>query len=107
MTTSTVLPRTGLAFAVPDDVVLVADGGLATELEARGNDLADSLWSARLLMDAPDQVDLARAARAEVAGDGADNCDRWARDPRLAELQHRGRAHLRRAVAVGGVRSRS
>jgi len=100
---------------VPDDTVLVADGGLATELEARGNDLSDSLWSARLLMDAPEQVrdahlaffqagaviatsasyqasfegfarrglgrrdaaglmrrsvDLARAARAEMAGDG-------------------------------------
>jgi len=34
----------------------VADGGLATELEARGNDLSDSLWSARLLMDAPGQI---------------------------------------------------
>ncbi len=104
-----------MSFAVPDNAVLVADGGVATELEARGNDLSDSLWSARLLMDAPDEVryahlaffragaviatsvsyqasfegfarrglgrreaagllrrsvDLARAARAEVAGDG-------------------------------------
>ena len=104
-----------MSFFVPDDAVLVSDGGLATELEARGNDLSDSLWSARLLMDAPDQirdahlaffragaviatsasyqasfegftrrgldrreaaglmrrsVDLARAARAEMAGDG-------------------------------------
>ena len=104
-----------MSFFVPDDTVLVADGGLATELEARGNDLSDSLWSARLLMDAPEQirdahlaffragaviatsasyqasfegfarrgldrreaaglmrrsVDLARAARAELAGDG-------------------------------------
>jgi homocysteine S-methyltransferase len=101
--------------AVSEDAVLVADGGVATELEARGNDLSDSLWSARLLTDAPDQirdahlaffragaviatsasyqasfegfarrgvgrrdaaglmrrsVDLARAARAELAGDG-------------------------------------
>jgi homocysteine S-methyltransferase len=45
-----------MSFAVPHDGVLVADGGLATELEARGNDLSDSLWSARLLMDAPDQI---------------------------------------------------
>src|SRR5580693_10727253 len=104
-----------MSFVVPDDGVLVADGGLATELEARGNDLSDSLWSARLLMDAPGQVrdahlaffragaviatsasyqasfegfarrglgrreaaglmrrsvDLARAARAEMTGDG-------------------------------------
>ena len=41
---------------MPDDAVLVADGGLATELEARGNDLSDPLWSARLLMDAPEQI---------------------------------------------------
>jgi homocysteine S-methyltransferase len=46
----------GGAGLVPDGGVLVADGGLATELEARGHDLSDALWSARLLMDAPDQV---------------------------------------------------
>jgi homocysteine S-methyltransferase len=45
-----------VSFVVPDDTVLVADGGLATELEARGNDLSDSLWSARMLLDAPDQI---------------------------------------------------
>jgi homocysteine S-methyltransferase len=45
-----------MSFVVPGDAVLVTDGGLATELEARGNDLSDWLWSARLLMDAPDQV---------------------------------------------------
>ncbi|WP_041314539.1 homocysteine S-methyltransferase [Mycobacterium sp. JS623] len=32
---------------------MIADGGLATELEARGHDLSDDLWSARLLVDAP------------------------------------------------------
>ena len=45
-----------MSFVVPENAVLVADGGLATELEARGNDLSDSLWSARLLMDAPQEV---------------------------------------------------
>jgi len=45
-----------VSFFGPDDTVLVADGGLATELEARGSDLSDSLWSARLLMDAPEQI---------------------------------------------------
>jgi homocysteine S-methyltransferase len=48
--------------AVPDDTVLVADGGLATELEARGADLADPLWSARLLLDAPDAIAAVHAA---------------------------------------------
>ncbi len=35
---------------------LVLDGGLATQLEAQGNDLSDRLWSARLLVEAPDQI---------------------------------------------------
>ena len=32
---------------------LILDGGLATELEARGCDLRDELWSARLLLEIP------------------------------------------------------
>lgn len=35
---------------------LVLDGGLATELEARGYDLSDELWSARLLIDEPEAI---------------------------------------------------
>jgi homocysteine S-methyltransferase len=41
---------------------LVLDGGLATELEARGHDLSDGLWSARLLIDAPDEIVAAHLA---------------------------------------------
>lgn len=41
---------------MPDDTVLLGDGGLATELEARGHDLSDPLWSARLLVDAPQEI---------------------------------------------------
>lgn len=36
--------------------VTVLDGGLATELEARGHDLSDALWSARLLADDPEEI---------------------------------------------------
>ena len=36
--------------------VLLSDGGLATELEARGHDLSDDLWSARLLDEAPEEI---------------------------------------------------
>lgn len=36
--------------------VLVLDGGLATELEERGADLSDDLWSARLLMEDPASI---------------------------------------------------
>jgi homocysteine S-methyltransferase len=45
-----------VVFAAPHDTVLVTDGGLATELEARGHDLSDDLWSARLLVDAPEEI---------------------------------------------------
>ncbi|OHU97128.1 homocysteine S-methyltransferase [Mycobacterium talmoniae] len=51
-----------MAFAVPDDTVLVSDGGLATELEARGHDLSDPLWSARLLVDAPAEIEAVHTA---------------------------------------------
>ena len=45
-----------MGFALPDNTVLIADGGLSTELEARGHDLSDALWSARLLVDAPQEI---------------------------------------------------
>jgi homocysteine S-methyltransferase len=45
-----------VGFAVPENTALIADGGLATELEARGHDLSDALWSARLLVDAPREI---------------------------------------------------
>jgi homocysteine S-methyltransferase len=35
---------------------MILDGGLATELERRGADLSDRLWSARLLIDDPDLI---------------------------------------------------
>jgi homocysteine S-methyltransferase len=35
---------------------LLLDGALATELEARGFDLADPLWSARVLLEAPQAI---------------------------------------------------
>lgn len=45
-----------MVFDVSHDTVLLADGGVATELEARGHDLSDDLWSARLLVDSPDEI---------------------------------------------------
>jgi homocysteine S-methyltransferase len=41
---------------------LPLDGGLATQLEAQGADLSDSLWSARLLIEEPDQIVAAHVA---------------------------------------------
>jgi homocysteine S-methyltransferase len=39
-----------------DSGPVVLDGGLATQLEAQGNDLTSSLWSARLLLDRPNEI---------------------------------------------------
>ncbi|MFD4372212.1 homocysteine S-methyltransferase [Streptomyces sp. NPDC058486] len=44
------------------DGVLVLDGGLSNQLEAQGCDLPDALWSARLLADAPEQIEAAHTA---------------------------------------------
>ena len=38
----------------------VLDGGLATQLEAHGQDLSDELWSARLLLEAKQLMQLLR-----------------------------------------------
>ena len=48
---------------------VILDGGLATTLEARGHDLDDPLWSARLLLEDPDAI--ARVHREFLAA-GAD-----------------------------------
>ncbi len=47
--------------AIFDDFVerqgfLVLDGGLATELESRGESLKDPLWSAKVLLSAPEKI---------------------------------------------------
>jgi homocysteine S-methyltransferase len=46
----------------PFEGIVVADGGLATELEAQGHDLSDDLWSARLLADSPAAIRAAHLA---------------------------------------------
>ena len=51
-----------MGLALSSESVLISDGGLATELEARGHDLSDPLWSARLLADDPQQIVAVHAA---------------------------------------------
>ncbi len=41
---------------------VILDGGLATELEARGHDLSSDLWSARLLVERPEEIQAVHAA---------------------------------------------
>lgn len=48
---------------------VLLDGGLATALEARGHDLNDPLWSARVLLERPEAV---REVHADYLESGAD-----------------------------------
>ncbi|MFC9004065.1 homocysteine S-methyltransferase [Streptomyces microflavus] len=50
-----------LAEALAEGPVLL-DGGLSNQLEAQGCDLSDALWSARLLADAPEEIEAAHLA---------------------------------------------
>ncbi len=50
---------------------VVLDGGLATELERLGHELADSLWSARLLRDAPGAIEAVHRSYFEAGADVA------------------------------------
>ena len=50
---------------------VVLDGGLATELERLGHDLTDSLWSARLLRDSPEDIAAVHRAYFEAGADVA------------------------------------
>jgi S-methylmethionine-dependent homocysteine/selenocysteine methylase len=54
-----------LADALASGTVIL-DGGLSTELEARGHDVSTALWSARLLRDDPAAIVAAHAAFAEA-----------------------------------------
>ncbi|MFC0678061.1 homocysteine S-methyltransferase [Lysobacter korlensis] len=56
-----------MPFRVPS-VPIVLDGGLGTLLESRGHDLSSDMWSARLLLQQPDEV---RAAHDEFFAAGA------------------------------------
>lgn len=57
----------GMPLRLPASPV-VLDGGLGTLLESRGHDLSSDMWSARLLLDQPDEV---RAAHDEFFAVGA------------------------------------
>jgi homocysteine S-methyltransferase len=58
-----------VAESLSEQPFLVLDGGLATELERRGADLRDPLWSAKLLIEAPEMV---RAVHRDYLRAGAD-----------------------------------
>jgi homocysteine S-methyltransferase len=73
--------------------LLILDGGLATELEARGHDLHDDLWSARLLLAEPDAI---RQLHADYLAAGADCLITASYQATIAGFRQRG---LNRAEA--------
>lgn len=68
MTSTDPAARGSLARALAERVV-VLDGGLSTELEARGYDVSGDLWSAALLQEAPDAVVAAHRAFVEAGAE--------------------------------------
>lgn len=82
---------------------LILDGGLATQLEACGCNLDDPLWSAKMLIEAPEQV---RAVHRSFAEAGADILTSASYQATIPALVARGlsegeaRALLRRSVSL-------
>ncbi|WP_447893860.1 homocysteine S-methyltransferase [Vreelandella sp. GE22] len=86
-----------------DAPFMVIDGALATELEALGCDLNDSLWSARLLSQAPEKIRQVHQAYFEAGADCAITASYQATIPGfmqagLSEVQ--ARALITRSVTL-------
>lgn len=83
--------------------VVILDGGLATELERRGADLHDPLWSAKLLLDAPELI---RQVHLDYYRAGADVATTASYQASFAGFARRGldataaAGLMRRAVAL-------
>jgi len=78
--------------------VAVLDGGLATALEAAGCDLDDELWSARVLLEAPDRI---RRVHLDFLEAGADCITSSTYQATVSGLVRRG---LSEAEGVGMLR---
>ena len=77
----------------------VIDGGLATELEARGHDLSDRLWSARLLVTDPGAIEDVHLAYFRAGAQVATTASYQATVPGFAL------AGLDRDAALGAIRA--
>lgn len=77
---------------------VVLDGGMSNALEARGHDLSDALWSARLLRDAPGEVAAVHRAYYLAGADVATTASYQASEEGFAR-NGVGRAEARRLVA--------
>ncbi|MFO7561355.1 MAG: homocysteine S-methyltransferase [Enhygromyxa sp.] len=81
----------------------ILDGGLATELEARGCDLDDPLWSAKVLLEAPARVREVHRAYREAGAEILTSASYQATIPGLRArglAEARARALLRETVEL-------
>ena len=79
--------------------VAVLDGGLATCLEASGYDLDDDLWSAKILLDAPDALG---RVHTEFLRAGADCITSGTYQATLQGFEARGLTHDHSVEVLGG-----
>ncbi|MCZ6754236.1 MAG: homocysteine S-methyltransferase family protein, partial [Gemmatimonadetes bacterium] len=77
--------------------VVILDGGLATEFEARGCNLTDPLWSAKVLLEDPELV---KAVHLDYLQAGADCIASASYQASFPGLERRGLDHLEAAEVM-------
>ncbi len=87
-----------IAAILQDHPVVILDGALATELEARGCDLNDPLWSARVLLEAPERI---VAVHADYFAAGADAATTASYQASLPGLVRRGLNEAEAMALIG------
>ena len=83
--------------------ILILDGGLATELESRGSDLGDELWSARILLEDPELLNTVHDAYLAAGADSLISASYQATIPgfrRRGLSEDEARSLLRSSVEV-------
>jgi homocysteine S-methyltransferase len=84
-------------------MTVILDGGLATELESRGHDLSDRLWSARLLLTDPDAIEAVHLAYFRAGARVATTASYQATIPGLTRVgldRSRAMATIRRSARL-------
>ncbi len=82
---------------------MILDGGLSNALVARGHDLSDELWTARLLRDAPDEIAAVHRAYYAAGAEVATTASYQASVPGLERAglaRHEAEALVRRSVTL-------
>ena len=87
-------PSNPFARLIKTQGVVILDGALATELEGRGADLRDPLWSAKLLLENPALI---RTVHADYFAAGADVATTASYQATFAGFARRGLPHAQAA----------